>query len=74
MIYIRLEHIATIFFRDSLIYFLGADEKAEADDGYKGEDPHNIKCPMNVINPKVRKIIDGKLSNRQETVNKCFKD
>ena len=35
-------------FRDSLITFLGPGERVEADDGYIGEAPHNIKGPMSV--------------------------
>ena len=42
-------------FRYSLITFLGPSERVEADDGYIGEAPQNIKCPMSVTNPMARK-------------------
>ena len=61
-------------FRDSLITFLDAGERVEADDGYIGEAPHYIKCPMSVTNPKARKLMQGRLRSRQETVNRRFKD
>ena len=49
-------------FRDSLITFLGSGEKFEVDDGYIGEAPHNIKCPMSVTNPReMMKIQEEKL-------------
>ena len=61
-------------FRDSLITFLGPSERVEADDGYIGEAPHHIKCPMSVTNPETRKEMQGRLRSRQETVNRRFKD
>ena len=61
-------------FRDSLITFLGPGERVEADDGYIGEAPHNIKCPMSVTNPREMMKMQGRLRSRQETVNRRFKD
>ena len=57
-----------------MITFLGPGERVEADDGYIGEAPHNIKCPMSVTNPREMMKIQGRLRSRQETVNGRFKD
>ena len=61
-------------FRDSLITFLDPYERVEADDGYLGEAPRYIKCPMSVTNPVEMKEIQGRVRSRQETVNRRFKD
>ena len=61
-------------FRDSLITLLGPGERVEADAGYIGEAPYNIKCPMSVTSPREMMKIQGRLRSRQETVNRRFKD
>ena len=38
-------------FRDSLKSFLAPNERVEADDGYIGEAPENVKCPKSFTNP-----------------------
>ena len=48
-------------FRDSLITFLGSGERVEADDGYIGEAPYNIKCSMSVTNPREMMKIQERL-------------
>ena len=53
----------TIFW-DSLINFLGPDEKVEADDRYIRETPHNIKCLMSVTNLREIMKIQGRLRSR----------
>ena len=61
-------------FRDSLITFLGPSERIEAVDGYIGKAPHNIRRLMSVTNPREMMKIQGRIRNRQETVNMRFKD
>ena len=61
-------------FRDSLVSFLGPGERVEADDGYLGDAPHHIKCPMSCTNPESMKDMQGRARSRQETVNRRFKD
>ena len=39
-------------FRSSLVTFLDPDERVEADDGYIGEAPLRVKCPMWYMPPK----------------------
>jgi hypothetical protein len=38
-------------FRDSLMSNLDPGERVEADDGYVGEAPRHVKCPMSFANP-----------------------
>ena len=61
-------------FRDSLIIFLGPGERVETNDGYIGEAPHNIKCPMSLTNPREMMKIQGRLRSRHKTINRRFKD
>ena len=60
-------------FWESLVTFLGPGERVETDDGYIGDAPHHIKCPMSCINPVESRIMQGRARNRQETVNRRFK-
>lgn len=60
-------------FRDSLASHLDEFERVEADDGYVGEAPLLVKCPMCVTNPEDTKVIQRKVRARQETANKRFK-
>lgn len=61
-------------FRDALISYLGEGERVEADDGYIGEAPQYVKCPKCFTNPQETKFMQQRVRNRQETVNKRFKD
>ena len=61
-------------FRDSLISFLEEGERVEADDGYIGEAPRHVKCPKCFANPPETEFMQQRVRNRQETVNKRFKD
>ncbi len=49
-------------------------ERVEADDGYIGEHPLHIKCPAGFANPESTLFMQQRARNRQETVNKRFKD
>jgi hypothetical protein len=53
---------------------LGDDERVEADDGYIGEHPQHIKCPKGFANQKKTLFMQQRVRNRQETINKRFKD
>ncbi len=66
-------HDMTIF-RESLMSHLGRAERVEADDGYIGEAPLHVKCPKSFTNPKETLHMQQRVRNRQETVNKRFKD
>ena len=57
-----------------MINFLGPGKRVEADDGYIGEAPHNIKCPISVTNPREMMKIQWNLRSRQDTINRRFKD
>jgi hypothetical protein len=61
-------------FRDSLLSHLETNERVEADDGYIGEHPLYIKCPKGFANPEETLFMQQRVRNRQETVNKRFKD
>ena len=62
-------------FRDSLLSHLAPAERIEADDhGYFGEHPLHVKCPAGFANPESTLFMQQRARNRQETVNKRFKD
>jgi len=61
-------------FRDSLLSHLEPNERVEADDGYIGEHPEHIKCPAGLCNPEETEFMQQRVRNRQETVNRRFKD
>jgi hypothetical protein len=60
-------------FRDALVHHLGKNERVEADDGYIGEAPGKVKCPASFVNPIEHEGMRSRVRNRQETVNKRFK-
>ena len=60
-------------FRGCLSQWLDIGERVEADDGYVGDAPDKIKCPMSVANPAENEDMQNRFRSRQETVNKCFK-
>jgi hypothetical protein len=61
-------------FRDSLMSHLCLNERCEVDDGYIGEHPRYCKCPKGFANPEETLFMQQRVRNRQETVNKRFKD
>jgi DDE superfamily endonuclease len=61
-------------FREALISHLDENERVEADDGYIGEAPQYIKCPKSFCNPQQTLFMQQRVRNRQETINKRFKD
>jgi hypothetical protein len=60
-------------FRDSLMSNLDPGEWVEADDGYVGEAPHHVKCPMGFANPLKNRRMQGIVRSRHEKINKRFK-
>ena len=54
--------------------YFGMHERVEADDGYVGEHPRYIKCPGGLCNPEETEAMQQRVRNRQETVNKRFKN
>lgn len=61
-------------FRDSLLSHLAPNERVEADDGYIGEHPQYIKCPGGLANLPETLFMQQRVRNRQETVNRRFKN
>jgi len=57
-------------FRNALLSELGPIERVEADDGYSGEAPRHVKCRRSFANPAETGLMQQRVSNRQETVNK----
>jgi hypothetical protein len=60
-------------FRDSLMSHLEDGERVEADDGYIGEAPRHVKCPMCFTSQEECVEMQQRTRNRQETVNNRFK-
>lgn len=60
-------------FRHALKYHIDENERVEADDGYIGEAPEKVKCPASFVNPAENEEMQQRVRNRQETVNKRFK-
>jgi hypothetical protein len=63
----------TIFWK-SLMTYLEDDERVEADNGYLGKHPRYVKCPKGFTNPEETEFMQQRVRNRQETINKQFKD
>jgi len=61
-------------FCGSLKTELRPNERVEADDGYVGESPAHVKCPKSFTNPPETEFMQQRVRNRQETMNKRFKD
>ena len=61
-------------FRDGIMHHLDPFERVEADDGYIGEAPRHVKCPMSFTHNKNNEAMQSRVRRRQETVNKRFKD
>lgn len=62
-------------FRYALKQLLEENERVEADDGYVGEDPSNIKVPGSIVHQHGNKqlYVRGRVRRRHETVNKRIK-
>ena len=60
-------------FRQALIHQLDPNERVEADNGYVGEHPGKVKCPSGFANPQENEAMQQRIRNRQETLNKRFK-
>lgn len=62
-------------FRHTLKGELDKNERVEADDGYKGEDPEFIKTPCEIMHDQGEeaKALRSRVRSRHETVNKRFK-
>lgn len=60
-------------FRNSLMTFLGPNERVEADIGYRGAAPDHVKCPGSFTNPLSNLQVQQRVRARHETVNKRFK-
>ena len=56
-------------FRDFLSQWLDPGERVEADDGYVGDAPWKVKCPMSVSNPTENLKMQNLVRSRQETIN-----
>jgi hypothetical protein len=61
-------------FRSALLSNLDAGERVEADDGYVGESPRYVKCPMSFTNQVEMEAMQAIVRRRHETVNARFKD
>jgi hypothetical protein len=53
--------------------WLDENEHVEADDGYVGEAPKYIKCPMSFTNDERKSAIQSRVRSRHETINKRLK-
>ncbi len=63
-----------MIFQDGIEHFLEAGERCETDDGYQGSAPLYSKCP-GVIEANLDKAeMQQRVRNRQEKVNKGFKN
>jgi hypothetical protein len=60
-------------FRDFLMSNLDPGERVEADDGYVGEAPRHVKCPMSFANPLKNRRMQAIVRSRHETIKKRFK-
>lgn len=57
-----------------MLSHLAPNERVEADDGYIGEHPQYIKCPGGLANLPETLFMQQRVRNRQETVNRRFKN
>lgn len=62
-----------MIFRNALMTELGEGERVEADDGYIGEAPNNVKCPKSISNHACMEKMQAFVRRRHETINKRFK-
>lgn len=60
-------------FRHAMKQALDKNERVEADDGYKGEDPEFIKTPSGIVHDEEKLALRSRVRSRHETVNKRLK-
>ena len=60
-------------FRNGLSHHLDPFERVEADDGYVGEAPRQVKCPKSAANPTENLGMQSRVRSRHETLNGRFK-
>ena len=60
--------------RNSFISHIEPGERVEANDDYVDESPAHIKCPTGFANDPQCLLKQQRIQNRQETVNKRFKN
>ena len=60
-------------FRNGLSHHLDPFEHVEADDGYIGEAPRQVKCPKSAANPTENLGMQSRVRSRHETLNGRFK-
>jgi hypothetical protein len=53
--------------------WLDENERVEADDGYVGEAPAHVKCPMSFTNDERKLAMQNRVRSRHETINKRLK-
>ncbi len=63
-----------MIFQDRLVNYLEAGERCDADDGYRGSNPLYVKCPGVIEANPDKAGMEQRVRNRQETVNKRFKN
>jgi hypothetical protein len=63
-----------MIFQDGLVHHLEEGERCETDDGYVGSAPRYAKCPGVVEAIPDNAEMQQRVRNRQETVNKRFKN
>jgi hypothetical protein len=61
-------------FRTSLIHWLDPYERVEADNGYVGEAPQQVKCPNSAANPTENLAMQNRVRSRHETLNGRLKN
>jgi hypothetical protein len=60
-------------FRNCLSHHLDPFERVEANDGYVGEAPRQVKCPTCAANPTENLGMQSRVRSRHETLNGRFK-
>lgn len=60
-------------FRNALLSELIEGERVEADDGYRGDSPRYVKCPMSIGSHQEMEQAAAYVRRRQETINRRFK-
>jgi len=63
-----------MIFQDGLVIFLEAGERCKTDDDYQGSAPLYAKCPGVIEADPDKAEMQQRARNRQETVNKWFKN
>jgi len=63
-----------MIFNNGLVHQLEPGERCETDDGYRGSAPVYAKLPTLVDDNPARAATQQRVSNRQETFNKWYKN